>query len=105
MAHPGWQLLFLSLLHFLLTSALELNITIDDQFGDQVTQEKPVFSPASAWATQTCVGCAIKPDVTKMYDQTYTAAIFEPDKGTVFNAIDFQFNGANSSHSNVKLRA
>lgn len=104
MGSPGW-LLSVGLLPFLLASALEFNLTIDDQFGDEATEEKPVFSPASAWATQTCAGCAIKPDTTQMHDGTFTAATFMPDKGVAFNAIDFQFNGAKFSHSIINLRA
>lgn len=85
---------------FFLPSAMsfERNITIDDQEGDGDTGQVPVFSPQIAWATQTCSGCAIKPDITQMHDETFTAATFMPDKDIPFNSIDFTFNGVSSPH-------
>lgn len=102
MGHPDWLWLFNLLRLLLSVSALVRNITIDDQFGDQITHKAPEFSPPVAWATQTCSGCAIKPDVTEMYNGTFTAATFMPDKNILFNAIDFTFNGAKLESSQCK---
>ena len=69
-----------------------VNRTIDDQFGDSVTGILPVYSPAKGvWDNQTCVGCAIKADVTRAFMGTYSAATYNP--GLTSMGITMQFSG------------
>ena len=42
-------------------SCTMVNRTIDDQFGDEVTHQPPVYTPSGGWAQgATCKGCAIR---------------------------------------------
>ena len=73
-------------------AAALVNRTIDDQFGDSVTGLLPVYSPAKGvWDNQTCIGCAIKADVTRAFMGTYSAATYNP--GLTSMGISMQFSG------------
>ncbi|KAF5358147.1 hypothetical protein D9756_001313 [Leucocoprinus leucothites] len=90
------EVLYLFLLGFCLPSSVlgaSRNITIDDQFGDALTGQIPVYRPKIAWATQKCSTCKIRPNTSEIFNSTYTAATFMPDQGVKFNAIDFSFTG------------
>jgi hypothetical protein len=66
-----------------------VNQTIDDQFGDSLTGRVPVFWP-SPWANQTSSGnYALKPDVTQVYNGTYSAATYYPAMGSVGISMNF----------------
>ncbi|KXN91404.1 hypothetical protein AN958_00666 [Leucoagaricus sp. SymC.cos] len=85
-------LIFLLLLSSV--SAQPRNVTIDDQKGDEVTGLRPNYEPPFAWATESCVGCKIRPDFGQLWDQTAMQATFMPDNPNVTsNTIDFNFTG------------
>ncbi|KAH9932121.1 uncharacterized protein BXZ73DRAFT_77617 [Epithele typhae] len=47
---------------FLRVSSRQVNVTIDDEFGDDITGAKPVYSPDTGLWTQgsTCTGCGVR---------------------------------------------
>ncbi|KAJ2915234.1 hypothetical protein MD484_g5174, partial [Candolleomyces efflorescens] len=71
----------------------QVNITIDDTTGDEVTGVKPIFSPSTRglWKDQTCIDCLINPDVRLTVRNTYTAATYIPELGKM--SISLRFNG------------
>ena len=79
------------------------NQTIDDQFGDSVTGHVPNFwsDISNPSATQTCNGCAIKPDVTQVYMGIYSAATYHPDLGAL--GVGMQFTGMLLQKSTTQL--
>lgn len=81
---------------WLLSSPVEagiVNRTIDDTFGDSQTNQLVTYSPTTAgvWQDETCVGCAIVPDVSQAFKGTYTAATYNPGLGSM--GISMQFSG------------
>ena len=78
-----------------LSSAVLVNRTIDDQFGDPITSTYPVYSPVGDWQQgATCSDCAIKPDVSKAFDGTWHDSTFYP--GSTPKSVSVTFNGASS---------
>ena len=76
-----------------LSSAVLVNRTIDDQFGDPITSTYPVYSPVGDWQQgATCSDCAIKPDVSKAFDGTWHDSTFYP--GSTPKSVSVTFNGA-----------
>ena len=66
-----------------------VNQTIDDQFGDSLTGRVPVFWP-SPWVNQTSTEYyALKPDVTQVYNGTYSATTYYPAMGSVGISMNF----------------
>ncbi|KAF9461463.1 hypothetical protein BDZ94DRAFT_1138207, partial [Collybia nuda] len=59
-----------------------VNRTIDNEFGDSVTGEKPMFLPTTAgiWEGQDCEGCRVQPDRAKAFNGTWNAATFRQEK-------------------------
>lgn len=74
--------------------AAVVNRTIDDTFGDSETRRLPLFLPSDGevWKGPSCIGCAILPDTTRAFKNTYQAATYAPDSGKV--SITLTFNGA-----------
>ena len=73
-------------------AAVILNGTIDDQLGDSVTHRLVDYYPTqNAWNNQSCVGCYINPDAYYAFDNTYTAATYNPSTGPI--GINMQFIG------------
>ena len=69
-----------------------VNRTIDDSFGDSQTGQLVTYSPSTGvWDDETCVGCAINPDVSQTFKGTYTAATYNPGLGSM--GISMQFSG------------
>ena len=86
------------LILFLVTARAALvNRTIDDTDGDSVTLQVPFYQPtvASPWAGPSCVGCAIVPDTSLVFDGTWHAATYHPELLNV--NITFSFTGAELS--------
>ena len=76
-----------------LSSAVLVNRTIDDQFGDPITSTYPVYSPVGDWQQgATCSDCAITPDVSKAFDGTWHDSTFYP--GSTPKSVSVTFNGA-----------
>ena len=70
-----------------------VNRTIDDGFGDSDTLRQVTYFPTSyAWQNATCNAfeCLIRPDVSKAFKGTYTAATYFPP-GSI--SITMKFNG------------
>lgn len=74
-------------------SAVPRNVTIDDQGGDPDTGKIPVYRPDFAWANEKCVGCAVRPDVGRLYNATATAATLRREDNITSNTLDFSFTG------------
>lgn len=76
-----------------------VNRTIDDTFGDSVTNKTVVYAPATGvWKDATCLltgGCLIVGDPNKCFSNTYMAATYgNPWDET---SITMQFNGASDN--------
>ncbi|KAJ3512485.1 hypothetical protein NLJ89_g3492 [Agrocybe chaxingu] len=68
-----------------------VNRTIDDTFGDSETRRQAIFLPTTArvWEDNLCSGCAIKPDITRAFKESYTAATYNPGLGNISITLDF----------------
>jgi hypothetical protein len=70
------------------------NVTVDDEYGDEVTGAKPSYSPSEGWSQgANCTGCLAKPDPSQAFSGTWhdgTATPGDPE-GRVVN---YTFNGA-----------
>ncbi|KAJ3550094.1 hypothetical protein NMY22_g632 [Coprinellus aureogranulatus] len=73
--------------------AAVVNRTIDDTFGDSETRRLPLYLPSigEVWKGPECVGCAINPDTSKAFKNSYQAATYAPDSGKI--SITLTFNG------------
>ncbi|TFK62491.1 hypothetical protein BDN72DRAFT_903173 [Pluteus cervinus] len=69
------------------------NRTIDDTLGDAATGFKPVYRPQASgvWERPSCQDCALLPDTTMVYDNTWTAATYHPGLGSM--SVELQFTG------------
>ncbi|KAF9014185.1 hypothetical protein BDQ17DRAFT_1230622 [Cyathus striatus] len=67
-----------------------VNVTIDDHYGDVLTQQKPIYLPNTSWSDQTCVGCAIRPDASKAFNGTYIGATYHPELQNVSVTMSFE---------------
>ena len=75
-----------------LSSAVLVNRTIDDQYGDPITSTYPVYSPVGDWQQgATCSDCAVQPDVNKAFDGTWHDSTFYP--GSTPKSVSVTFNG------------
>ncbi|KAI5117138.1 hypothetical protein M0805_008257 [Coniferiporia weirii] len=74
------QFLALSILLFscvLISRGVVVNVTVDDQFGDERTNALPQFT-SSGWSQgSTCTGCAVKPNVSQAYLGTWHDATLD----------------------------
>jgi hypothetical protein len=63
-----------------ITTAAQVNRTIDDTLGDSVTGERPTYlsSNSGNWEDATCKGCAAQPDPYRAFAGTWTAATYAP---------------------------
>jgi hypothetical protein len=96
-------ILFVVLL-FRNTVFAQTNRTIDDARGDSVTGAKVQYLPTSfapaggvVWKeASSCTGCAITPDISKAFDQTWTSATYFSLMGTM--SAGFSFKGEQPLH-------
>lgn len=91
-----FAVLFLISLPHHVRSAL-VNRTIDDSAGDSVTGLKPLFFPSTSgvWKDQTCADCTIRPDVRRMFMNTFTAVTYSPEVYMKTDVgISLRFSGA-----------
>ncbi|KAF5388956.1 hypothetical protein D9757_005058 [Collybiopsis confluens] len=89
---PIRSLLILSLPIFTVALSRAANRSIDDTLGDSVTGQKPLFLPLTqgVWADATCGSiCAIRPPTQDAFDQTYTAATYNPTLGSISIVLSF----------------
>lgn len=76
------------------------NRTIDDQLGDSGTGAQVVYSPTEfnggpVWrGSDNCAVCAIAPDDSKTFDNTWTSATYFANQGIGNISIGFDFQGA-----------
>ena len=89
---PGALFLILHLWNLPLVLAGIVNRTIDDGFGDSVTFRKVTYFPTTSnvWQNASCTVCAIRPDITRAFNGTYTAATSNPQLPI---SITMKFNG------------
>jgi hypothetical protein len=74
------------------TSAILVNRTIDDQFGDPITGTYPTYSPAEDWRPgANCSDCSVRPDVTKAFDGTWHDSTYYP--GDAPRTVTVTFSG------------
>ncbi|KAF8998267.1 hypothetical protein BDQ17DRAFT_1411126 [Cyathus striatus] len=88
----GAVVILLSLLSCTLADSI-VNRTIDDSLGDSDphTFTKPLYNPPSGvWDDETCQKCAIKPDPSKAFKNTYTAATYNPGLQNVSISMGFE---------------
>lgn len=75
-------------------SAVLVNHTIDDQFGDPVNGIMPVYFPADQWSQgATCVGCTVRPLASKAFDGTWHDTTYVVTDGKI-RSITISFKGA-----------
>jgi hypothetical protein len=85
-------MIFFLLFHSLILGCA-INSTIDNSFGDSQTGQLVTDLPSnSTWDNETCVGCALQPDINLAFDKTYTDATWTPtSNGTM--SITMKLNG------------
>jgi len=82
-------LLSLPLAVYVQAAIVTTNYTIDDTFGDSRTGQKVLYQPSDLWGDQTCLGCAILPDASKMINGTYHEATWNPGRPQLNVTINF----------------
>jgi hypothetical protein len=94
-----WSLVVIILTLNNLVGSSSVNHTIDDVNGDSVTgalvQYLPVVPPSDTplWFNQTsCAGCADVPDATFAFDNTWSAALYQENVGSL--SVSMKFTGA-----------
>ncbi|GAW10091.1 salicylate hydroxylase [Lentinula edodes] len=72
-------------------SSTAVNRSIDDTLGDSVTGNRPTYLPdtTGVWEDNTCSGCALEPDISSAFDDTYTAATYNPELKNISISFDF----------------
>ena len=71
--------------------AASTNATIDDNYGDSVTGNKPTYSNDWNYGPD-CPGCYIQPDKAKAYEQSWHDVTVSPNDASARN-VSFSFNG------------
>lgn len=66
------------------------NITIDDQFGDEITHITPTYSPSSRWRLGGTGGLA-KPNASLAYQETWHDSTHQVGYGAT--VVNFGFTG------------
>ncbi|KIJ36511.1 hypothetical protein M422DRAFT_261067 [Sphaerobolus stellatus SS14] len=80
------------------TSAVLVNVTVDDAGVDPSTGQSIVYTPEGPWNEgKTCSFCAEKPDPASMHNETWHVAAYVPNDGqgdpTGSSNVTFSFNG------------
>ncbi|KIJ36078.1 hypothetical protein M422DRAFT_261624 [Sphaerobolus stellatus SS14] len=80
------------------TSAVLVNVTVDDAGVDPSTGQSIVYTPGGLWNEgKTCSFCTDKPDPASMHNETWHDATYVPDNGqgvpTGSSNLTFSFNG------------
>ena len=91
---PGALFFILHLRNLPLVLAGIVNRTIDDGDGDSDTLQKVTYFPTilNVWQNASCAGCAIQPNITMAFKETYTAATYNPQIIESMS-IKMKFNG------------
>ncbi|PFH48498.1 hypothetical protein AMATHDRAFT_149790 [Amanita thiersii Skay4041] len=73
------------------TFAVLVNRTIDDQLGDEVTGDKPIYQPSDrkVWVPQGTKG-GIKPDPKSAFNGTWTAAFYRANSPKISITLEFK---------------
>ncbi|RDX42949.1 hypothetical protein OH76DRAFT_1248839 [Lentinus brumalis] len=77
------------------STAIRVNVTIDDEDGDASTGWKPQYLPSSAWAQgSTCSSCLITrhTDPFRAFDETWHDSTYHP--GQPQRVVQISFNGS-----------
>ncbi|KAK0506422.1 hypothetical protein EDD18DRAFT_1342731 [Armillaria luteobubalina] len=88
-------LLSLLLLALFLSSTLAalVNVTVDDQNGDPITQDTISYTPADAWTVSSaCNNCFAPVDSSQAWDQTWHVGKFNNESTAVLQA-SYTFSG------------
>ncbi|KAG2019670.1 hypothetical protein CC2G_005087 [Coprinopsis cinerea AmutBmut pab1-1] len=90
-----------ALLFLLIVVPLELvraqrrvNRTIDDQLGDSETGARPRYvprRPGPGWNNETCLGCAVQPDRSRVFRGTYSETTWHIGEG--LRSVEMSFDG------------
>ncbi|KAJ7106666.1 hypothetical protein C8R44DRAFT_638066 [Mycena epipterygia] len=98
LSYALWLLVVSILIAGSLVSGSSVNRTIDDVHGDSATGALPQYLPevpaseGPLWFNQTsCAGCADVPDASLAFDNTWTAALYLADIGSM--SITMKFSG------------
>jgi len=77
-------------------SAVLVNRTIDDYFGDPITGIFPVYSPSSSWQQGNgCAGCTVRPNSSMAFDGTWHDTTYYV--GNSSRSVSVTFTGADFS--------
>ncbi|EPT00090.1 hypothetical protein FOMPIDRAFT_1123150 [Fomitopsis schrenkii] len=79
-------------LQWLLVSASATNRTIDDTYGDPVTQFQVAYT-ANWNPGQSCTGCAVQPDPSQAFDGTWHDTTSNNPNSTSPHSATLKFNG------------
>ncbi|TFK88885.1 hypothetical protein K466DRAFT_585124 [Polyporus arcularius HHB13444] len=77
------------------STAIRVNVTIDDEDGDASTGWMPQYFPSSAWAQGSkCSGCAITglADPSQAFDETWHDSTYHPEQPQ--RVVQINFNGS-----------
>ena len=94
LSEPGALFLIFHLWGLPIVLAGIVNRTIDDGLGDSDTLQKVTYFPTTSnvWQNASCTTiCAIQPDISKAFKETYTAATYSPQLD--YMSITMKFNG------------
>ncbi|KAJ7747182.1 hypothetical protein DFH07DRAFT_747855, partial [Mycena maculata] len=93
---PSYTLWFLTVVVGSVVHGSSVNRTIDDVYGDSVTGALVQYLPevpaseGPLWFNQTsCAGCANVPDASLAHDDTWTAALYLADIGSMSVSMGF----------------
>ncbi|KAM6500171.1 hypothetical protein JOM56_003185 [Amanita muscaria] len=73
--------------------AVLVNRTIDNIFGDPVTDFVPIYQPQDMWKTCPGAMCGLRLDKAKAFDGTWNFANYEPMPGWANVTVTLQFTG------------
>ena len=93
---PFFRLLFLLSVRITIVLALFI-VTVDDQTGDPLTGNKPIYTPSGSdggWDQgSTCSNCPVQPDPSKAFNGTWHYALFQSNDAFP-RAVTISFTGA-----------
>ena len=100
----SFRSLFFTSAHIALAYALT-NVTVDDEGGDELTGDKPTYTPSGSsgnWAQGAdCTGCIVKPDATKAFNGTWHDSTHGASD-SFQKAIEITFTGAPQKPWSIK---
>ncbi|PFH51672.1 hypothetical protein AMATHDRAFT_46849 [Amanita thiersii Skay4041] len=68
-----------------------VNRTIDNRYGDEKTRASPTYLPriGGVWEDETCGACALKPNASLAFNNSYISATYHPNFENISVSFDF----------------